>query len=63
MVTDLASKGDVRHLNQMMAIRFDEFESRLSLKLQALESRIVLKLGMLMTVQFGVAIALFVLLR
>jgi len=43
--------------------RFEAFEERFSLRMQNLESRLVIKLGTLMTILFGVASAVLALLR
>ena len=43
--------------------RFDALEERLSLRMQNLESRLVIKLGTLMTLLFGVASAVLALIR
>ncbi|MEO6081286.1 MAG: hypothetical protein ABIQ86_16170 [Steroidobacteraceae bacterium] len=55
MASNLATKQDLQHLEQLMTTRFDALDSRVSLTLQNQESRIVVKLGALMTILFGVA--------
>jgi hypothetical protein len=55
MTSSLATKQDLQHTEQLMAARFDALEGRTSLVLQNLESRIVMKLGALMTLLFGFA--------
>jgi hypothetical protein len=52
MTSNLATKQDLQHL-----------ESRVSLMMQNLESRILIKLGALMTILFGLASAVMALLR
>jgi hypothetical protein len=49
------TKQDIQHLEQLMISRFDAVDVRVSLMLQNLESRIVVKLGVLITVLFGLA--------
>lgn len=70
MTSTLATKQDLQHSNQLMAARFEavddrfsELASRLALMMQSVESRIVLKLGTLMTVLFALAGASLALLR
>jgi len=63
MSSNLATKQDLHHLEQLMETRFEAADSRLLLLLQNLESRIVIKLGALMTILFGVASAVLALLR
>jgi len=63
MSSNLATKQDLRHLEQLMETRFESADSRLLLLLQNHESRIVIKLGALMTILFGVASAIVALLR
>ena len=77
MTSTLATKQDlqgvrqeIQHLAQLMNARFDAvddrfaaFDIRFSLMLQNQESRIVVKLGVLMTVLFGVAGAVLAVLR
>jgi signal recognition particle GTPase len=62
MTSNLATKQDLQgvkqelqHFEQLMTTRFDSLESRVTLMLQNQESRIVVKLGVLMTVLFGMA--------
>ena len=63
MSSNLATKQDLRHLEQLMETRFEAADGRLLLLLQNQESRIVIKLGALMTILFGVASAVVALLR
>jgi signal recognition particle GTPase len=63
MTTNLATKQDLQHLDQLLAERLVALESRTSLMVQGLESRLVLKLGGLMIILFGVASAIMALLR
>lgn len=63
MASNLATKQDLQHLEQLMATRFEALDSRVSLMLQNQESRIVVKLGMLMTMLFGVAGTVLAVLR
>jgi hypothetical protein len=70
MTSNLATKQDLQHLDQLMKARFEavddrfaELDGRVGLMMQGLESRIVLKLGALMTVLIGAAGALIALLR
>jgi signal recognition particle GTPase len=55
MSSSLATKQDLQHLEQLMTARFETVEN--------LESRVVMKLGALMTLLFGVAGAVVALLR
>ena len=62
MASSLATKQDLQHFEQvlqhseqLMSARIDALESRTSLVLQNLESRLVIKLGALMTLLFGLA--------
>ena len=48
-------RQELQHFEQLMTTRFDALDSRVSLTLQNQESRIVVKLGVLMTVLFGLA--------
>lgn len=59
MASSLATKQDL----QMIETRLEALESRVALMLQNLESRLVMKLGVVMTLLFGVAGALLSLLR
>lgn len=77
MSSNLATKQDIQHLDQLMATRFeavdqrfealdrrfDELDSRVSLKIENLESHVVIKLGTLMTILFGLAGTALALLR
>lgn len=63
MTANLATKQDLQHLDQLFAERLVAIESRTSLMLQGMESRLVMKLGGLMTVLFGLASAILALLR
>ena len=63
MTSNLATKQDLQHLDQMMQTRFEALESRMSLIVQNLESRLLIKLGALVTVLFSVAGAAMALLR
>ncbi len=70
MSSNLATKQDIQHLDQLMATRFeavdrrfDELDSRLSLKIENVESRMVIKLGTLMTVLVGLLGTALALLR
>jgi len=63
MSSNLATKQDLRHLEHLMETRFEAADSRLLLLLQNQESRIVIKLGALMTILFGVASAVVAVLR
>jgi hypothetical protein len=56
-------KQDLQHFDQLMLARFDALEGRVSLKMENVESKIVVKLGALMTLLFGVATAIQTLLR
>lgn len=57
MTSSLATKQDLQHFEQLITARFDALESRTSLVLQNLESRLVMKLGALLTLLFGLAAA------
>jgi hypothetical protein len=59
----LLIKQDLQHHERLMATRFEAFESRVSLMLQGTETRVVVKLGALMTALFGLAGIVFALLR
>jgi hypothetical protein len=59
----LLLKQDLQHFDNLMVTRFEALESRVSLKMENLESKIVVKLGALMTLLFGVATAVQTLLR
>lgn len=59
MASSLATKQNL----QMIETRLEALESRVALMLQNLESRLVMKLGVVMTLLFGVAGALLSLLR
>lgn len=70
MTSALATKQDLQHHEKLMASRFDALEERVSLKLQnlelklqSLESRLVLKLGGMMTILFGLFSGVLTLLR
>ncbi len=63
MTSTLATKQDLQHLDQLLTARLEALESRVSLMMQNQESRIVFKLGALMTVLFGLAGATLALLR
>jgi hypothetical protein len=63
MTSNLATKQDLQHLEQLMTTRFDAVDIRVSLMLQNQESRIVVKLGALMTILFGLAGAALAVLR
>jgi hypothetical protein len=74
MSANLATKQDLQHLDQLtatrfealeslMTTRFEDFESRITLMMQNQESRNVIKLGVLMTVLFGLVSAVQALLR
>lgn len=77
MTSNLATKQDLQHLGQLIATRLDAvndrfgvmedrisgFESRVALMMQDLESRLLVKLGGLMTVPVGVACTVVALLR
>jgi hypothetical protein len=70
MSSNLATKQDIQHLDRLMATRFDamdrrfgELEARVSLNIQNQESRIVIKLGTLMTILFGLSGTAMALLR
>ncbi|MEO6081283.1 MAG: hypothetical protein ABIQ86_16155 [Steroidobacteraceae bacterium] len=56
-------RQELQHVEQQMTTRFDALDIRVSLMLQNLESRIVVKLGALMTVLFGLAGAVLALVR
>lgn len=56
-------RQDLQHLDQQLNTRFDALDIRVSLMLQNVESRIVVKLGALMTVLFGLAGAVLALVR
>ncbi len=56
-------RQELQHFEQLMTTRFDALDSRVSLTLQNQESRIVVKLGVLMTVLFGMAGTALALLR
>jgi hypothetical protein len=55
--SSLATKQDLQHYEQLMTARFESLESRTALVFQNLESRLVVKLGALMTVLMGSAAA------
>jgi len=59
MTSSLATKQDL----ELMATRFEALEGRVSLQLQNLETRLVAKLGGLITVLFGLAATVLALLR
>ena len=59
MTSSLATKQDL----ELMATRFEALEGRVSLQLQNLETRLVAKLGGLITVLFGLAATALALLR
>jgi hypothetical protein len=59
----LLIKQDLQHFDQQMATRFESLASRVSLKMENVESRIVVKLGALMTLLFGAATAMLTLPR
>lgn len=70
MTSTLATRQDLQHFGQLMATRFaavddrfSELESRVALMMHGLESRIILKLGALMTVLSGLAGTVLALLR
>lgn len=63
MTSNLATKQDLQHLDQLMVTRFEALESRMSLMVQNLESRLVIKLGALITILFGVAGSALAMLR
>jgi hypothetical protein len=63
MASNLATKQDLQHLEQLMTTRFDAVDIRVSLMLQNQESRIVVKLGVLMTILFGLAGTVLALVR
>jgi len=77
MSSTLATKQDLHHLEQLMSSRFEAIdvrfgaigerfgalEERFSLRMQNLESRLVIKLGTLMTILLGVATTVLALLR
>jgi hypothetical protein len=56
-------KQDLQHFDQLMVTRFEALESRVSLKMDNVESKIVVKLGALVTLLFGIATAIQTLLR
>ena len=56
-------RQELQHLDQQLNTRFDALDIRVSLMLQNVESRIVVKLGALMTVLFGLAGAVLALVR
>jgi len=55
MASSLATKQDFRHFEQLLTSRMDALEGRIELKFQNLESRLLIKLGLLMTGLFSVA--------
>jgi hypothetical protein len=55
MTSNLATKHDLQHHEELMATRLEALESRVLLTIQNQETRIVVKLGVLMTILFGVA--------
>jgi hypothetical protein len=59
MTSSLATKQDL----ELMTTRFEALETRVSLQLQNLETRLVAKLGGLMTILFGLAATVLALLR
>ena len=70
MSSNLATQQDIQHLGQLMASRFeavdrrfDALDGRVSLKIENLESRVVIKLGTLLTILFGLAGTALALLR
>lgn len=70
MATELATKSDLRHLEQLMNQRFTAAEqvmdarfAAFDLKLQNMESRLLIRLGGLMTALFALAGGLMALLR
>ena len=54
---------DLQHFDRLNVTRLEALESRVTLKLENAESRTVIKLGALMTLLFGVATAIQTLLR
>lgn len=69
MTSNLATKNDVlllrqglKRFEQQMTARFESLEGRFSSMGQSFESRLVFKLGALMVVLFGLAVAVFELL-
>ena len=70
MTSNLATRHDVlliqehlQHLDQQFAARIEALESRMSLMVQNLESRLLVRLGALITILFGVAGSALALLR
>ncbi len=63
MASTLATKQDLQHLDQLMMTRLEALESRIALMMQNQESRIVTKLGTLLTILLGAAAATVALLR
>ena len=63
MTSNLATKQDLHHLDLMMVTRLDAFESRMSLMIENFESRLLIKLGALITVQCSMGGAAVALLR
>jgi hypothetical protein len=59
MTTQLATKQDF----EVLSTKLEALESRLDLKLHNLESRLLIRLGVLITVLFGLAAGLVTLLR
>ena len=59
----LLLKQDLQHFDQLNVTCLDALESRLSLKMESVESRLLIKLGALMTILFGVASAVVALFR
>lgn len=55
MSTNLATKQDLQHFGQLIEARLEALEGRTSLLMQNLESRLLIKLGVLMSVLFGIA--------
>lgn len=63
MDSNLATKLDMQHHEQLMATRLEALESRVSLMLESMESRLVAKLGAMMTLLVGLAGAVLALVR
>jgi hypothetical protein len=74
MTYKLATRQDLQHLGELTSARFDALEKRLDarfavqddflkLKMEGMESRLVIKLGVLMTVLFGASGAFLALIR
>jgi len=59
----LAVREDFRHYERLTSTRFEALESRMALMIENLESRLLIKLGALMTGLFALAATILSILR